>query len=378
MSESSQLDKLPTVVIAGPLPPAIGGMATVIGNILVSNLTERFCFVPFDTSKTTLEDRSLREACVSKLAQFREWWRVLGPLRGSAITHIHTCSGLSYAFDGIFLLLSRSRGIPVVLHIHGGGFETFLQGLGPLRPIAAWLARRAEKVVVLSEGWRERLAPLLPGASLTVIPNTVPIPDLLAARDQSGTEEVRLLFLGSLCEMKGVADLVEACRGLPPKAVLNIAGNEVEPGFANHLDRLIDEAGLNGRVTLIGPVRGAAKDQLLADHDIFVLPSYVEALPMALLEAMAYGMAIVATSVGAIPSVVNDGEESILVPPGDIPALTSALQQLIANPSRRVELGARARQRCEREYGAAIGARRLAELYEEVLGSHIPNPALTN
>jgi len=378
VNEASRADELPTVLIAGPLPPAVGGMATVIDNLLESKLVERFHLVAFDTNKTTPEGRSLWAACKSRLAQCREWWRMLGRPRGPAVAHIHTCSGLIYAFDGILLLLSRLRGVPAILHIHGGGFETFLRELGSLRHGAAWLARRAARVVVLSEGWRERLVPLLPGAFMTVIPNTVPIPHSVEAREGFRAGGARILFLGALCEPKGVFDLVEACRDLPEDVTLDMAGAESEQGFAARLETLIDEYGLGERITLLGPVLGDEKIRLFMEHDVFVLPSYVEGLPMSLLEAMAYGMAIVTTDVGAIPSAVKDGKDAIVIKPGDVPALIRALLELIDNASLCEALAANARRRCIAEYGEAIGTQRLTALYEDVLGDNSRKPFVTN
>ena len=382
MNRELQPDERSTVLITGPLPPAVGGMATVIDNILASGLADQFHLIAFDTGKVTPEGRSFWTGVTTRLALYREWWRLLRSPRGSTLAHIHTCSGLTYALDGILVLLARLRRVPVIFHIHGGGFETFLQGLGPLRPVAAWLARRASRVVVLSDGWRLCLAPLLPGTSLVVIPNTVPIPEsadaITHAREREGAGGIRLLFLGTLCEQKGVLDLVEAFRSLPLDTVLSIAGGEAEPGFASHIDTLVGKAGVSGRVRLLGPVRGDEKAQLLVDHDVFVLPSYVEGLPMSLLEAMAHGMAIVVTDVGAIPTAVTDGEEAVLIRPGDVPALTLALRELIADPVRRKKMGASARQRCQREHSLAVGEQRLAALYDDALGHNSENLAVTS
>jgi glycosyltransferase involved in cell wall biosynthesis len=181
-----------------------------------------------------------------------------------------------------------------------------------------------------------------------------------------------------LCEQKGVLDLIKAFRGLSPDVVLSIAGGEVESGFVNRINTLIDSAGVTDRVRLLGPVSGDEKTRLFADNDIFVLPSYVEALPMSLLEAMAYGMTIVATDVGAIPTAVTDGEEAILFRPGDVPALTRALQELISNPVRREQMGSSARRRCEREYGSAVGEQRLIVLYDDLLGRNSKNLVATS
>ena len=104
---------------------------------------------------------------------------------------------------------------------------------------------------------------------------------------------------------------------------------------------------------------------LLAAADFFVLPSDVEGLPMAVLEAMAHGLPVVATAVGGIPEVITDGREGLLVPPGDAAALARAIQRLLTSSEMRLRLGDAARDRVSKEFSLETMANRYQQIYAE-------------
>ena len=152
--------------------------------------------------------------------------------------------------------------------------------------------------------------------------------------------QAHVLFAGRLSPEKGIADLVAAAHDLP----LVVAGDgplrDLVPdalGFVGHdeLERLYDEAA------------------------VVVLPSYREGLPLAVLEAMAHGRPVVATRVGGIPDLVEDGATGFLVEPGDVDGLRAALLRLLADPELRRRLGNEARRRVRRCSWEAVAAETL-------------------
>jgi glycosyltransferase involved in cell wall biosynthesis len=106
----------------------------------------------------------------------------------------------------------------------------------------------------------------------------------------------------------------------------------------------------------------------LGELDVFVLPARAENLPMAILEAMAWAVPVVATRVGGVPELVVDGATGLLVRPDDREALASALEALVADPGLRSSLGRAGAQRVATEFDSALVARRMVALYEELLG----------
>lgn len=349
------------VVMAGPLPPMIGGMSTVIDDIAHSSLAKKVELSLFNTAKSTPEGRSLIAAVAARFALWRSWWNIMAPA-GQTLVHIHTCSGLSYFLDGIYAALARLRGVPVVLHVHGARFDEFIDRLSPsARLIARFIARRADRVVVLSDEWEKKLAARLPGASLSVIENGVSIPERVSPDKTAG--EIIVLFLGNLCSRKGVWDLLACAGRLPPAARLVLIGGEEDPGINEKVREQLARDGTEDRVELTGPLTGDAKFGWLYRADIFVLPSYAEGVPISMLEAAAAGLPLVITPVGGIPSVLSDEKHALFVKPGDRDQLCSAITRLIDAPQLRSSLGQAAKEHVLERYGIENSARLYLELY---------------
>jgi glycosyltransferase involved in cell wall biosynthesis len=118
---------------------------------------------------------------------------------------------------------------------------------------------------------------------------------------------------------------------------------------------------------MVGPEYGDQIKARLASADIFVLPSFLEGQPIAIIEAMASGLAVVGTSIGAVPDLIRDGVEGRVVEPGDAPALADALAQVIGDQDARRQMGHAARERAERSHGLEQLSARLNSLYRAVL-----------
>jgi glycosyltransferase involved in cell wall biosynthesis len=203
--------------------------------------------------------------------------------------------------------------------------------------------------------------------AIDVIPNGIPARpgDREATRRKLGVDgdEVLLLAVGNLSTRKGHALLLSALAELPrqlPETAWRcvIAGRGEE---RERLERQLMALGLGERVTLLGH-RDDIPD-LQAAADVYVMPSYWEGMPLAILEAMSAGHAVVASAVGGIPEVIRDGETGVLVPPGSPLALAQALRRVIAEGDTRDRLGAAARQRFDAEYRIEVMADRYERLY---------------
>jgi glycosyltransferase involved in cell wall biosynthesis len=131
---------------------------------------------------------------------------------------------------------------------------------------------------------------------------------------------------------------------------------------------LADAAGLGRRIDFLGWVDEADVDQWLNRASLFVLPSRAENQPVAILEAMARGLPVIATSIGAIPEQVLDGETGLLVPPGDSESLRAAIQTLLTSPDERTSMGVAARQRYEECFSIGRCARSLQMIYRSLTG----------
>ena len=354
------------VVMSGPLPPAIGGMASVIGALSQSELALRTDLTLFNTGKQTSDNRSLWEGIRARLtlmAAWRAWLRQ----HHADIAHIHTCSGFTFFLDGLLAAIARYQGCRVVLHVHGGLFDQFLDGLNPVLRIAArHIARRTDLVLALSDDWRHRLGQRLPGSRISVLPNGVAA--ISGQLQRAPGQPTTFLFLGQLSRLKGVHILLDALQQAQTNWRVQLAGSESEPGFTDWLRAEIDHRQLADRMTLLGPLVGEAKNRVLTEADAFVLPSLAEGLPMSLLEAMAARLPVVVTTVGAIPEVIQDGVHGLLVGPGNATALAQAMDHLARSPEQRESMGLASHALYEARYSADAMAQALLSIYKNELG----------
>jgi glycosyltransferase involved in cell wall biosynthesis len=164
-------------------------------------------------------------------------------------------------------------------------------------------------------------------------------------------ECLSLLFVGRVVPLKGLHVLIEALAALSGSLQFHLTivgplyGREFG-GYEYRLRRLIHETGLNSKVTLVGNVNDRrVLEQYYLQADVFVLPSFTEGTPKAMLEAMAYGLPVVASRVGGIPLVVRDGREGFLIEPGNINDLQANIRRMLANRNRLKIMGQLARER---------------------------------
>ncbi len=228
---------------------------------------------------------------------------------------------------------------PSVLHMHGAAF---LAEYARQPAFGRWLARRFiarfDLVIALSDQWRADLVARFTIARIIALPNAVPVPAEPPPRDLAAPRA--FLFLGLIGARKGVIDLVQAAHGLAAQDAsftLAIGGN----GDSTRLCAVIKAYDLAQRVTYLGWIDSAARDRIIRTSHVLVLPSYAEGAPMAIIEAMAAGMPIIATRVGAIPELVEHGHNGLLIEPGDVDALTAAMATLARDPDLCAQMGAR-------------------------------------
>lgn len=284
--------------------------------------------------------------------------------RRPALVHLHSGKMGSFARKAILLWVARVLRVPVVLHIHAGMFRVFYDAM----PAAGrWFIRRtlaaASTVVALGGGWTERLREIAPTARLVSVPNGIPIVGT-GPRAAEG-EPVHVVFLGRMCDDKGTFVLLDAWARVvedAPQARLTIAGN----GEVDRAREVVARLGLSGSVQVREWLSPAEIRELLGTAHVLTLPSRNEGQPMSVLEAMARGLCVVATSVGGIPDLVEDGTSALLVPPDDVDALAKALWTAVTDGSTRHRLGDAALGRARAAFDVDVVWRRFDTLYREL------------
>lgn len=352
--------------MAGPMPPAIGGMSTVLADLRNSSLKDQVDLAFFDTFKSTPEGRSIFTAIKSKLKLWLKWIQLLKE-NVKTIVHIHTCSGFTFFLDSVLICLARLFSVPVIIHIHGARFDRFVDGLNPfLLKYVKWVFARCSKIIVLSSSWEKIFVGKLGKFPYVVVENGVPIDKTFTSDKSNKNNKVEILFLGNLTERKGVWELIDAMQFVEG-AVLNFVGGEEDIGIFQQVEELVEKNNLQNKIIIHGPKYGDDKNDFLGNSDVFVLPSYAEGLPISLLEAMAKGIPVIVTPVGGIPAVVSNQQEGILVKVGDKKELADAINRLVQNPNLRHTMGMAARKRCEEQFGIEKTVQKLMNVYTEVL-----------
>lgn len=343
----------------GPDPRDDGGMPAVLRELMASPLAEthRLRVIPTHR-RVSLAGRVLVFlGALGRLVVF-----CLPP--GPRIVHVHAAVGGSMYRKGICVAVSRLLNRPVVLHVHTGAVElaSFVENLGPWRRAAfRWVFRHASRVISVSSACAREAESCFAVGRIEVVPNPAPSPAAVCGRRRpESAGQVEVIYLGGFADpVKGADVLLRALPQLLARASdirVTLAGPGVPPAAL---------ASLDDRVHWAGWLDEPAKAERLRTADIFVLPSTSEGLPMALLEAMSHGLAVVASSMGGVPDVITDGVDGLLVPPGDPAALAGALADLAGDPRHARALGHAAQQRAER-LGLDSFAARLEEVYLEL------------
>ncbi len=248
-----------------------------------------------------------------------------------------------------------------MIHLHGSGYDGFFASLPAVaQHLVAGMFRRADRVVVLGQGWADWVVQTLgvPPERVHILYNGVPFP-APRARDAG---PCRVLLLGRIGPRKGVPELIEA---LGSPALRQRAWSAVLAGDGEVeacRDR-VAAAGLADRIALPGWLDGPAAADLLAQADILVLPSHAENFPISIIEALAARVAVVATPVGATPELLSDGHSALFVPVGDADALADALARLIDDPALRRAIADAGHAVFTQKLDIAALARRLAALH---------------
>ncbi|QMS91243.1 glycosyltransferase family 4 protein [Nostoc edaphicum CCNP1411] len=274
---------------------------------------------------------------IAKLA-----WNLLN--QKTDLIHIHVSDRGSAFRHSITTIIGWLFQKPVIIHTHSADFHLFYSKLPQLlQQWLSWSFRKSTHFIVLSDSWKkfyiENLG--LKSEQVIILPNPVKIPVQIPQRIDS--KQIFFLFLGRIGERKGAFDLIKAFASIPAaqqsRAKLVMAGD----GDVEKARSLIPTLNLIDHITILDWVDQEKRDELLTEANVFVLPSYNEGLPMALLEAMSWGLAVITTAVGGIPEIVTQDQNGLLINPGNIQQLSEAMQSLITDENLRISLANNAR-----------------------------------
>lgn len=352
-------DKPPlTVLMAGPHLDVMGGVSAV-EKLLISSLPPHIRV----THVATMVDGGRTRKLWTFVRALRRWVAELR--RRPTLVHIHFSVRASSIRKELLARIALACGARVIMHAHAGEYRAYWAHLSDAaRTRSLSVFRRARALIVLGEGWRDFFTSIgVPANRIIVLPNPVRLPRRAAQRPSS--DVVTCVYLGLIAQKKGAFDLVRAVALLPASCRTRLRVVMAGNGELERLRALVQELGTAATIEVRSWLSTAERDALLAEAQVFALPSYNEGLPMSLLEAMAFGVAPVTTPVGAIPEVLRHESNGLFVAPGDIAALASALRRMIEDSTARERFAHAARAAVE-PLSVERYIERLQSLYQAV------------
>lgn len=342
------------VLMIGPDRGVHGGISGVVNNYYEAGITEKINLTYIGTMVEGSKLRKLWQA-------FRAYVQFLHKLPQYPIVHVNMASDSSYYRKSFFIKAAKRAGKKIVIHQHGGDFETFYekeQNDRGREKIRRGL-NMADVFLVLAPAWKTFFQRILPEKQIIVFPDTIRIPE----NYEKEYGQQRILFLGRLCKAKGIEELIQSMVELHPefpsaKLLLGGIWEDTElQGLAQQYPEFITE---------LGWITGEAKQDYLKMCDIFALPSYFEGQSIAILEAMAHYCGIAASDTGGIPMMITNEQTGLLTAPQNKEELKNALKRLLESPGLCKKLGENARRKAEEEFSIDGSIQKLAEIYRDL------------
>lgn len=264
--------------------------------------------------------------------------------------------GLAFYRDFLYITIIKLFNLKRIYHLHG-------QGINRAKDTALnrWIFRRLFDqaiIILLSEKLIVYLVNYVKKEDFYIFPNAIPsrVSDeelkVIINKRSKPDKKINFLFLSNILISKGAIVLLEAVNILKEKYdfKVNFCGQWFDDGCKEIFEKRIKEDSLSDFVNLVGYCIGEEKDRWLSSADIFIHPTLNDAYALVILEAMQFALPVISTHEGAIPEIISNGVEGLLVPKGDPQALAEAMERLINDVDLRVALGEKAREKFLEKY----------------------------
>ena len=365
----------PNILIVAPFPPPVHGSAMVSRYIRESAVMGETFAMDFVNLSTSRRMDEIGKTSPRKLLRFAgAYSRLLGKLvrhRYDLCYLAITCHGIGFLKDAPFVWLCKLFGRKVVIHQHNKGMAADVCRW-PYRWLLPLTYRRTA-VILLSWRLYPDVAAVVRREQVRICANG--IKDLTSPGEAESLRASnggcsRILFLSNLMVSKGVFVLLDACRVLRDKGyafVCDFVGSETKEITRSRFEEEVRRRDLQGRVVFHGPLYDGQKRDSFRRADIFVQPTLDDCFPLTILEAMSSGLSVVATSEGAIPDMVVEGETGFLCLKEDVSSLVKAIEKLLDNKSLREQMGDKARCWYKERFTQEAFGRRLCEVLSDIL-----------
>ncbi|HMK33772.1 MAG TPA: glycosyltransferase family 4 protein [Desulfomonilaceae bacterium] len=362
------------VLMVGPVPPPEGGIATVMSATMDSDLSLDFTFDVFNRSAIPPEHRTCLQRSIFRLKRLFGFFLTLKKERYDFI-HIHSADP-HFVGTAVFMLLARVTRTKVLLHMHGTDWDMFYTRASALTKL---LIRTGlflpHMTVVLYTLWAKNLRRIRPSLNIRVVRNMIrrsapadPV-TVQQLRDSLGinTDDFVAVTVGAVGKRKGSFEILRAAhvmaRRKSESVVFVLVGGEELPGEMDQLHALMRSQCVEKYIRLTGEVAREHIPQYIGIADVFLLPSFIEGLPISIIEAMQQGKPVISTPVGGIPDMIQERVSGLLIQPGVPEEIVEAVLLLRGNEHLRDKLGETGKKVFEEQFEISGAIHELRAVY---------------
>lgn len=280
-------------------------------------------------------------------------------------------AGIPFYKDFITVMMLKMMGQKVVMHFHNKGVETRQD-----KWLDNWMYKRYfkdVKLILLADALYEDVKKYVKREDVFVCPNAIPA--ISNANQVNENSVPNILWLTNIMKTKGIMEYLSALKILKDKGVkfqADFVGGLTKEMSGDEFDSALSMMGLNGCCTYYGPKYGDDKYSFFSQADVFVLPSYTEAFPVSILEAMQFALPVVASNVGGVSAEVEEGVSGFLLGGEqpimlntfrpDVCEIADKLQVLLTDTDLRHKMGSAGREKFEREFTLEVFEKRMVEI----------------
>ncbi|MDQ7783361.1 MAG: glycosyltransferase family 4 protein [Desulfomonilaceae bacterium] len=367
------------ILVVGPVPPPFGGIASLMDDIIKSDLANEYVFDIFPRSAGFPSEA--HGAIGRNLYRIRRFLTFFRQVRTKAydLVHLHSADPV-FLGTALFMALARLAGVRVLLHMHGTDWGGFYAEASAFRKLYTRLGLMLPAHIVVLYGlWEQKIRELLPRTDVRIVSNFIRgssppnRAEVQKTRRDLGLEDDDFLVLttGAVGWRKGSFEIVRAASRVAAEddtiRFVLVGGEEEDGEMGMVLDR-IEKEHVRGRVTLTGEVERDRIPCFLAAADVFLLPSFIEGMPISILEAMEAGLPVISTKVNAIPYMIEDGVSGLLIDPGSPDQIARAVLRLKQDAGLYEKLANGSRQAFNEKFEYSIGIGHMRTLFENILG----------
>lgn len=349
------------VCMVVPSFSAKGGIATVVSGYKDSELERQYNIKYIESYCDGSKVKKIFKAIRAYFLFLKEM-----VINKPDLVHIHSSFGGSFYRKLPFVYMASIFNIPVINHIHGSEIANlYINASKKKKKLVENCFDKCRYLVVLSEEWKKNLEVVKTKTPKIVIENYSTIHKECLKRKNH--QDKIILFLGFITELKGCFNIPDIAKKVIEQNA-NVKFILAGSGEIEKLQDILEEKGISQYFSFPGWVRKEEKENLLKNADIFLLPSYTEAMPMSILEAMGYGLPIVTTNVGGIPQLVEDGKNGYMTEPGNIDGFVKAILKLFGNDELIYDMGKEGIEKACEKYSLEKHLEKVCTLYENILG----------